>query len=149
MLPACVTSKANAERWAWEQARTIMAKGRPYNSKKGREERQARQQAEEAARVPTLAEFWPMYLDRCRADRQKPSTIDTKESLARPATSCGGGGLDCAVLHADRLSQFASMLGQSGYAADLCVGANAVPDAVETALTENIDLACEQFEPPV
>lgn len=63
--------------------------------------------------------------------------------------SCGCGGLDCAVFHADRLYQFVAMLGQNGHAADLCVGANAVPDAVETALTENIDLACEQFEPPV
>ena len=62
--------------------------------------------------------------------------------------SCGCDGLDCGVFHADRLYQFTTMLGQNGYAADLCMGANAVPDAVKTALTSSIDIACQQFEPP-
>lgn len=62
--------------------------------------------------------------------------------------SCGCNGLDCGVFHADRLWQFVSMLAQNGHAEDLCMGAQAVPDAVQTALTESIDLACEQFEPP-
>lgn len=63
--------------------------------------------------------------------------------------SCGCNGLDCGVFHADRLYEFATSLAQNGYAADLCLGAQAVPDAVQTALTESIDIACEQFEPPV
>lgn len=62
--------------------------------------------------------------------------------------SCGCNGLDCGIFHADRLYQFVGMLGSNGHAADLCAGAQAVPQAVETALTSSIDLACEQFEPP-
>ncbi|MBZ5715189.1 hypothetical protein [Nannocystis pusilla] len=62
--------------------------------------------------------------------------------------SCGCNGLDCGVFHADRLWEFVGMLGTNGHAADLCAGAQAVPSAVETALTSSIDLACEQFEPP-
>lgn len=62
--------------------------------------------------------------------------------------SCGCNGLDCGVFHADRLWDFIGMLGNNGHAADLCAGAQAVPMAVETALTDSIDLACEQFEPP-
>lgn len=62
--------------------------------------------------------------------------------------SCGCNGLDCGVFHADRLWDFVGMLGQNGHTADLCMGAQAVPDAVETALTSNIDIACDQFEPP-
>lgn len=107
VLPACVTSKANAERWAWDQARAIMAKGRPYYSKKGKEERQAKQRAEEAAKVPTLAEYWPLYLDRCRAERQKPSTLDTKESLGRTFLLPTLGGKDlracCSDIEVQRL----------------------------------------------
>jgi hypothetical protein len=62
--------------------------------------------------------------------------------------SCGCNGLDCGIFHADRLYEFVGMLGGNGHAADLCAGAQAVPQAVETALTSSIDLACEQFEPP-
>jgi hypothetical protein len=62
--------------------------------------------------------------------------------------SCGCNGLDCGIFHADRLYEFVGMLGANGHAADLCAGAQAVPQAVETALTSSIDLACEQFEPP-
>lgn len=54
---------------------------------------------------------------------------------------------DCEIFHATRLYQFAEMLGDNGYAADLCEGAASVPGAVETALTENIDLACQSFDP--
>ena len=63
--------------------------------------------------------------------------------------SCGCNGIDCGVFHADRLYEFIATLGTNGYAADLCAGAQAVPTAVETALTASIDLACEQFEPPM
>src|SRR5690606_11747609 len=66
--------------------------------------------------------------------------------------SCGcseaiPGFPDCEIFHATRLYQFAEMLGDNGYAADLCEGAASVPGAVETALTENIDLACQSFDP--
>lgn len=59
--------------------------------------------------------------------------------------SCCSGGIDCDAFHADRLYAFADALGSNGYTADLCT-AN-VPSAVETALTESIDLACMNFEP--
>ena len=59
--------------------------------------------------------------------------------------SCGCAGGDCAIFHADRLWDFTEMLGANGYAADLCL--TSVPEAVETALTDSIDLACMNFEP--
>lgn len=50
--------------------------------------------------------------------------------------------------HADRLYDFAALhAGTNGFAADVCAGASAVPDAVQTALDNNIDLACQDFEP--
>lgn len=61
--------------------------------------------------------------------------------------SCGCDGIDCAIFHADRLYAFTDMLGMNGVAADLCAGPAAVPNAVESALTESIDLACMMFEP--
>jgi hypothetical protein len=61
--------------------------------------------------------------------------------------SCGCTQFDCAAFHADRLYEFAGMLGTNGVAADLCTGPASVPDAVESALTDSIDLACMMFEP--
>lgn len=75
-------------------------------------------------------------------------TVDAGQNFCGQPGSCGCNGLDCGVFHADRLYEFITMLGTNGHAADLCMGANAVPDAVETALTANIGIACEQFEPP-
>lgn len=76
-------------------------------------------------------------------------SVNAGQNFCGQPGSCGCNGLDCGVFHADRLYQFVTTLGQNGHAADLCMGAGAVPDAVETALTEDIDIACEQFEPPV
>lgn len=59
--------------------------------------------------------------------------------------SCGCDAGECDVFHADRLYAFVEAVGSSGYAADLC--SITVPTAVETALTETIDLACMNFEP--
>jgi hypothetical protein len=66
--------------------------------------------------------------------------------------SCGctevlPGFVDCDIFHATRLYQFAQMLGDNGHTANLCAGAASVPGAVETALTESIDLACMTFDP--
>jgi hypothetical protein len=61
----------------------------------------------------------------------------------QPGTCCGG--FDCQVFHADRLWQFAGMLGMNGYTANLCN--TSAPDAVEAALTDSIDLACMTFDP--
>ncbi len=70
----------------------------------------------------------------------------------QPAT-CGcmdvGGLVDCDVYHATKLWQFAGLqTGQNGFTENLCGGPQTVPDAVQTALGSNIDLACQQFEPP-
>ena len=35
----------------------------------------------------------------------------------------------------------------NGYTADICLGAGSVPTAIQAALTDNIDLACQEFEP--
>ena len=52
------------------------------------------------------------------------------------------------AFHAERLYEFADVqTGMNGYAADICDGVNAVPDAVATALSENIDLACQEYTP--
>ncbi|MFV8750406.1 hypothetical protein ACNOYE_07630 [Nannocystaceae bacterium ST9] len=52
------------------------------------------------------------------------------------------------AFHADRLYDFAALhAGTNGFSADVCAGASAVPDAVQTALGDNIDLACQDFEP--
>jgi hypothetical protein len=73
-----------------------------------------------------------------------PSSNDGLNICQQPG-SCGCDGVDCGVFHADRLYGFTEMLGANGYAADLCT--ESVPDAVETALTASIDLACQNFEP--
>ncbi len=50
--------------------------------------------------------------------------------------------------HAERLYEFAMLQeGMNGYTADVCDGPSAVPDAVKAALEDNIDLACQEFEP--
>ncbi|MCA9720665.1 MAG: VWA domain-containing protein [Myxococcales bacterium] len=65
----------------------------------------------------------------------------------QPGTCCGG--LDCNVFHADRLWEFADIQsGMNGYTANLCDGPQSVPSALKEALNNNIDLACQGFEPP-
>ncbi|HET6585460.1 MAG TPA: hypothetical protein VFG69_18505, partial [Nannocystaceae bacterium] len=73
-----------------------------------------------------------------------PTVNDGLNFCGQPG-SCGCTQLDCAIFHADRLWELTDSLGVNGYAADLCTVA--VPDAVETALTASIDLACQNFEP--
>lgn len=73
--PPTVTSKSGADRWAMEQARKIAAEGRPYSTRRAREERQQREQQARALDVPTLAEHWPKYLEHLEAERMAPNTI--------------------------------------------------------------------------
>jgi hypothetical protein len=76
-----------------------------------------------------------------------PSVNDGLNFCGQPG-SCGCGGLDCLALQADRLYEFVTLqTGSNGYAADICDGAAMVPAAVETALSDNIDLACQDFVP--
>jgi hypothetical protein len=74
-------------------------------------------------------------------------SVNAGQNFCGQPGSCACG-LDCLALHADRLYEFASLqVGSNGYAADICDGADTVPQAVEAALSDNIDLACQEFEP--
>ena len=68
-------------------------------------------------------------------------------NLCNQPGSCGCNGVDCAIFHGTKLWAFAELLGDNGYHGDLCLVGNSVPMAVQTALTENIDTACQNFEP--
>lgn len=81
--PANVTSRSGAERWSWDQARAIMAKGRPVRTRKGRADREDKRRAAEALRVPTLREWWADYIAGCEAERRKPATIASKCNIFR------------------------------------------------------------------
>lgn len=72
-----------------------------------------------------------------------PGVAGGVNTCQQPGSCCGGG--DCDVYHSPRLWEFAATLGGNGYAANLCDVT--VPAAVQTALTESIDLACMNFEP--
>jgi hypothetical protein len=80
-----------------------------------------------------------------------PGVLDGLNFCGQPG-SCGcvdviPGFADCEIFHATRLYDFTAMLGANGYAADLCAGAASVPMAVQTALTDSIELACQSYEP--
>ena len=63
-----VTSKSAAQRWGEARERELLVRGPVVKPKE----------------VPTLEEFWPRFLDGyARANRQKPSGIAGKESVAR------------------------------------------------------------------
>jgi hypothetical protein len=63
--------------------------------------------------------------------------------------SCGCTQFDCSVFHATRLYQFAGMLaGSNGLTANICNGPTTVPEAIKSAFSGNIDLACQELEPP-
>lgn len=80
-----------------------------------------------------------------------PGVLDGLNFCNQPG-SCGcvdviPGFTDCEIFQATRLYDFTGMLGTNGYAADLCAGAASVPTAVETALTDSIEIACQNYEP--
>ena len=76
-------------------------------------------------------------------------SVNGGQNLCGQPGSCGCNGLDCGVFHATRLYQFAGMLaGSNGVTANICNGPQTVPDAIKNAFSGNIDLACQQFEPP-
>lgn len=76
--PEHVTSRSGAERWGKEALAAILRDGRPHSTKAAREERQAKVAAEEAARVPTLAEWAPVFLAHLQAQRRKASSIESR-----------------------------------------------------------------------
>lgn len=80
-----------------------------------------------------------------------PGVLDDLNFCGQPG-SCGcvdviPGFADCEIFHATRLYDFTDLLGTNGYAADLCAGPASVPSAVETALAESIEIACQNYEP--
>lgn len=79
--PDIITSRSGCERWGKEQWASILKVGRPHSTKAAREQRQAKEAAEEAARVPTLAEFAPQYLEHLVAERRKRSTLATRQTI--------------------------------------------------------------------
>jgi len=75
---APVASKSGAQRWAEAREREILSAGREaYEMAKS-------PPAAPPAATPTLDEFWPSVVqDHYRANRKKPSTIESVESIYR------------------------------------------------------------------
>lgn len=73
-----------------------------------------------------------------------PNVLDDYNFCMQPG-SCGCNGVDCGVFHATRLWAFVDAVGPTALAADLCDVT--VPMAVQSALADNIDLACMNLEP--
>lgn len=78
-----------------------------------------------------------------------PTVTEGNNTCGQPATCCGVGLGECAEAHhADRLYEFAMMqAGTNGFTGNICDGAAQVPVLIQGALTNNIDLACQTFEP--
>lgn len=83
--PDIVTSKSGAERWGKEQWSKIIKDGRPFNTRKAREERKQREQEERERErrlnVPTLTDFWPVFVDHMLAERLKPNTVRSYQQI--------------------------------------------------------------------
>jgi hypothetical protein len=70
-IKAPVESKSAAKRWGEAKERELLLSPAPPKEKPA---------AAALEEVPTLEEFWPTFIDRyCKAERQKPSTVATKE----------------------------------------------------------------------
>lgn len=83
VAPPGVRSQSGAERWAMETARKIAAEGRPHNTRKARAERARKEEAERARYVPTIAELWPVLVERLQAERAAPTTLIAYAQAAR------------------------------------------------------------------
>ncbi|MCX4247733.1 hypothetical protein [Paraliomyxa miuraensis] len=79
-----------------------------------------------------------------------PTIMEGLNTCGQPATCCGVGLGECAQAHhAPRLYEFADMqAGTNGYAGNICDGAAQIPLMIQDALTNNVDLACQTYEPP-
>ncbi|MCA9654406.1 MAG: VWA domain-containing protein [Myxococcales bacterium] len=78
-----------------------------------------------------------------------PDVTEGNNTCGQPATCCGVGLGECAQAHhAPRLWEFASlMVGSNGFTGNICEGAAQVPLLIQDALGNNIDLACQTYEP--
>jgi hypothetical protein len=72
-----------------------------------------------------------------------------ENTCQQPAVCCGVGLGECGeAFPAPKLYGFADLHeGMNGYTADICAADDQVPVAVEDALQNNVDLACQTFEP--
>ncbi len=71
-------TKTEAKEWARLRERHLLKHGPPQKRSKA-----ASEPKEEEKQIPTLAEFVPQYIEYCRANRQKPNTVYSKERLFR------------------------------------------------------------------
>lgn len=78
-----------------------------------------------------------------------PNIMEGLNTCGQPATCCGVGLGECAQAHhAPRLWEFAAMqAGSNGFTGNICEGADQIPVLIQEALTNNIDLACQTYEP--
>jgi hypothetical protein len=78
-----------------------------------------------------------------------PMITAGNNTCGQPATCCGVGLGECAEAHhAPRLYEFAAMqTGMNGFTGNICDGAQQIPVIIQEALTNNIDLACQTYEP--
>lgn len=78
-----------------------------------------------------------------------PTITEGMNTCGQPATCCGVGLGECAQAHhAPRLYEFADlMVGSNGFTGNICDGAAQVPILIQNALENEIDLACQTYEP--
>lgn len=79
--PDGVTSRGGAERWARDQARRLVAEGRPFNTRKARAQRERLAKEQELARGPTLRAWWPTWMEALELEGHKPGGLDKRESV--------------------------------------------------------------------
>ncbi len=77
-----------------------------------------------------------------------PNGTPNTANLCQQPGSCNCNGQDCDAYFATRLHEFAGLVGSNGVTANLCAGAASVPGAVQAAFDSQIDLACQELEPP-
>lgn len=73
--PASVKSRSGCERWGMGAAAKIAAEGPPPSTRRAKAARVVADKATAAARVPTLAELWPAFLEHLAAERRSPRTV--------------------------------------------------------------------------
>jgi integrase len=82
--PDRVNTKTNAQRWGENEERVLYAAGKTSPIAKSKRTKDAPSNAPNEKEVPTLEKFAPRFIkDYARAEKQKASTIATKERILR------------------------------------------------------------------
>lgn len=80
-VKAPVSGRSAALRWGQEREATLLARG-------------VRQEEQEQVEVPTLAAFWPRFMEGyARANQEKPSNLETRERIWKKHLEPGLGEL--------------------------------------------------------